>query len=240
MTTRLESQIAELTAAYPGLGVTCRRQTETILAGVLAFEADFHGMETIAASFRVELAAPHSFPRQIPSAKETGDRIRADYEHVFTDGTLCLGVPIESRRVVSEQPTLLGFVDRLLVPYLYGYCFWRKYGRHPFDEAAHGPEGILDHYLDVLRLDDPLAALAAVRLLYEHGYRADHNCPCGSSRRIRACRHRTALRTLYELHTPETLRYDIEAVFEACHARFERGKLSFPRPMRRQLHRLLS
>ena len=239
MTTRLDSQIAELTAAYPGLAVTCRRRTESVLAGVLAFEADPHEMEPIAASFSVEVVVPHTFPRQLPSAKETGGRIRADYEHVFSDGTLCLGVPIELRRVVSEQPTLLGFVDRLLVPYLYGYCFWHKHGRHPFDEAPHGPEGIVDHYLDALGLVDPLAVLAAIRLLYEHGYRADHKCPCGSGRRIRACRHRSALRTLYQLHTPETLRHDIEAVFEACHARFERGRLSFPRTMRRQLRRLL-
>jgi len=239
VTPRLESQIAELTAAYPGLAVTCRRDSETILAGVLAFEADPHELEPIAASFRVELAVPRAFPRQLPSAKETGGRIRADYEHLFTDGTMCLGVPIEQRRIVSEEPTLLGYVDRLLVPYLYGYCFWQRHGRHPFGEAAHGPEGILDHYLDVLGLDDPLAALAAVQLLYEHGYRVDHNCPCGSGRRIRACHHGSALRRLYEQHTRETLRYDMKAVFEACHARFERRQLSFPRQMRRQLRRLL-
>ena len=239
MTAALETEIAELVAAYPGLAVVHLRQPEAVLAGTLAFKASPCDLETISASFDVELTVPYAFPRQLPRAKETGGRIRADYEHLFTNGTLCLGVPIEQRRAFFEQPSLLGFVDRVLVPYLYGYCFWQKYGRHPFDEAAHGAEGILDHYLDVLGLDDPLAALAAIRLLYEHGYRNDHNCPCGSGRRIRSCCHRTALRTLYEQHTPETLRYDMEAIFEACHTRFERGRLSFPRPMRRELRRLL-
>lgn len=238
VTAPLGRHIAELTAAYPRLAVVRRRQLETVLAGPLAFDAGPDDMETISASFDIELTVPHAFPNQLPLAKQTGGCIRADYEHVFTDGTLCLGVAIEQRRVLFEQPTLLGFVDRLLVPYLYGYCFWRKHGRHPFGEAAHGPQGILDHYLAVLGLDDPLAAVAAIRLLYEHGYRSERNCPCGSGRRVRAC-HRAALRTLHDHHTPKTLRSDFHAIFEACHKRIQRGELSFPRPMRRQLLRLL-
>ena len=238
MTTTLERHIAELTAEYPRLVVVGRYQTETVLAGPVAFEARPDNMETISASFDIELTLPHAFPNQLPLAKETGGRIRAEYEHVFTDGTLCLGVAIEQRRVLLEQPTLLGFVDRLLVPYLYGYCFWRKHGRHPFGEAAHGSQGILDHYLSVLRLDDPLTALAAIRLLYEHGYRGDRNCPCGSGRCVRVC-HGAALRRLYDHHTPETLCSDFRAIFEACIERFQRRQISFPRPMRRQLHRLV-
>ena len=238
MTKRLETHIAELTAAYPQLGVACRRQAETVLAGPLAFEADAENLETISASFDIELTVPHGFPNQLPRVRETGGRIRADYEHLFDDGTLCLGVRIEQRRVVAEGPTLLEFVDRLLVPYLYGYCFWRTHGRHPFGEAAHGPEGILNHYLAVLQVNNPLVALAAIRLLYKHGYRNGRSCPCGSGRQVRTC-HGTALRDLHDLHTPETLHSDFRAVFEACYERFRRGQLSFPRSMRRQILRLL-
>ena len=238
LTKLLKQHIAELTAAYPPLSVVRQSQTETVLAGPIAFEATPPDMETISASFDIELGVPHAFPNQLPLAKETGGRIRAaDYEHVFTNGTLCLGVPIQQRRILAEQPTLLGFVDRLLVPYLYGFCFWRKHGRHPFGEAAHGPEGILEHYLDVLGLGDPLAALAAIRLLCEHGYDARQTCPCGSGRRVRAC-HRASLRILHDHHTPETLHTDFQAIFDACHERFRRGQLSFPRPMRREVPRL--
>ncbi|MCY3818131.1 MAG: hypothetical protein OXH52_02035 [Gammaproteobacteria bacterium] len=239
VTLALEGQIAELVSAYPQLAVVRRRQAETTIAGPLAFEAAPDDLEAISVSFDIELTVPHTFPKRLPRATETGGRIRgADYEHVFTDGTLCLGVPIQQRRVLSEQPTLLGFVERLLIPYLYGFCFWRKHGRHPFGEAAHGPEGILQHYLDLLGLDDPLAVLGAIRLLCERGYDARQRCPCGSGRRVRDC-HRAALRGLHNHHTPETLRTDFRAIYDACHQRFQRGQLSFPRPMRRQLHRLL-
>ena len=238
LTAALQKHIAELTAAYPGLAVVRQLQAETVLAGSVAFDASPDDMEAISASFEIELTVPHAFPNQLPRATETGGRIRAAYAHVFADGTLCLGVPIEQRRVILEEPTLLVFVDRLLVPYLYGYCFWRKHGRHPFGEAGHGPEGILDYYLTVLSLDDPLAALATIRLLYEHGYRSELSCPCGSGRRVRAC-HRTALRILHDHHTPETLRSDFRAIFKACHGRFQRGQLSFPRPTRREILRLI-
>ncbi len=238
MTTSLEKHIADLFAVYPSLVVVRQHQEETVLAGRLAFKADRDDVQTISASFDIELTVPHGFPDQLPRAKETTGRIRMNYEHVFKDGTLCVGILIEQRRVLAEQPTLVGFVDGLLVPYLYGYCFWQKHGRHPFGEAPHGAEGILDHYLATLGVNKPLAALGAIHLLYEHGYRDRQSCPCGSGRTVRKC-HRVALRTLYNHHTPETLRSDFKAVFEACYQRFQRGQFSFPRPMRRKLFRLI-
>lgn len=237
MTENLAKQVAELTGAYEGLVQVAQRETETILSGALAFEVSADGLETISETFDIELAIPHTFPDRLPQAKANGGRIGTDYEHVFTDGTLCLAVPIEQRRVFFEQPTLLGFVDRLLVPYLYGYCFWRKHGYHPFEEAAHGSEGILRHYLDTLGFHDPLAALAAICFLYEHGYRGHHGCPCGSGRIVRAC-HGPRLRALHDHHTPETLRGDFLAIFDVCYARFQQGQLSFPSPLLNQLVRL--
>ena len=234
----LHKQIEELTRVHRGLTLVAQRHRETTLSGALAFEASADGLETISESFDIELTIPSAFPDRLPRAKETGGRIGTDYEHLFADGTLCLAVPIEQRRVFFEQPTLLGFVDRLLVPYLYGYCFWSRHGHHPFDEAAHGSEGILGHYLDALDLRDPLAGLATICFIFEHGYRGHHPCPCGSGHQVRAC-HGPALRALHDHHAPETLRHDFLAIFDACYARLQQGQLSFPKPLQNQLLRLL-
>ena len=238
MTADLRKQIAELNSVYKGMMQVAENDAEILLSGALDFEASADGLETIAASFNVELTVPNVFPDRLPKAKEVGGDIRTDYEHLNPDGTLCLAVPIEQRRVFFEQPTLLGFVDRLLVPYLYGYCFWSKHGDHPFDEAAHGSEGILRHYMETLGLGDPVAALAVICFLFEHGYRGHHNCPCGSGDKVRQC-HGPALRALHEHHTLETVRDDFLAIFGICFAEFEKGRLSFPGPMRNQLVRLL-
>ena len=238
MREELRKQITELTSVHKGLRHVIDDDVHTLLSGALNFEASANGLETISDSFDIELSVPHAFPDSSPQAREIGGRIGADYEHLNPDDTLCLAVPIEQRRLFLEQPTLLGFVNRLLVPYLYGYSFWKKHGYHPFGEAAHGSEGILRHYVDTLGLQDPVAALAVISFLYEHGYRGHHNCPCGSGRRVRVC-HGAALRALHDQHTLETLRADFSTIFGICFAQFERGQLSFPRTLRNRLVRLL-
>lgn len=238
VTEDLRKQIVGLSGVHKGLTDVVEHDAETLLSGTLDFEASADGLETITASFEMELSIPQVFPDRLPRAREVGGRIGSDYEHLNPDGTLCLAVPIEQRRVFLEQPTLLGFVDRLLVPYLYGYCFWRKHGYHPFDEAAHGYEGILRHYVDMLNLGGSLQALAVICFLFEHGYRGHHDCPCGSGRIVRAC-HGPVLRIIHQHHTPETLRGDFLAILGICFAEFEKGRLSFSDPLRNQLIRLL-
>ena len=238
VTEDLRKQIAELSGVHKGLTDVVEHDAEILLSGTLDFEASADGLETITASFDIELGVPHVFPDRLPQAKEVGGRIGTDYEHLNPDGTLCLAVPVEQRRVFFEQPTLLGFVDRLLVPYLYGFCFWKKHGYHPFDEAAHGYEGILRYYVDTLGLRGPLQALAVICFLFDHGYRGHHDCPCGSGRKVGAC-HGPVLRALHEHHTLETVRGDFMTIFGVCFAEFEKGQLSFPGPLRNQLIRLL-
>ena len=238
MTADLRKQLAELNIVHKQLTRIVELDAETQLSGALDFEASADGLETITASFDIELTIPRAFPNQLPRAKEIGGRIGTEYEHLNSDGTLCLAVPVEQRLVFFEQPTLLGFVDRLLVPYFYGYCFWRKHGYHPFDEAAHGREGILHHYIDTLDLPDSLAALSVICFLFEHGYRGHHNCPCGSGLKVRLC-HGPALRALHDHHTPETVRYDFLAILGIRLAELEKGHISFSGPLLNQVNRLM-
>lgn len=239
MTEDLRNQIAELTNVHKGLTNVVEHDANTLVSGALPFEGSADGLETITESFTVELYIPNDFPETLPRVKETDGRIDADYEHRFTDDTLCLAVPIEQRRVFFEQPTLLGFVNRLMIPYFYGYCFWKKHGYHPFDEAAHGCEGIVRHYVDTLGLRDDLAALAVISFLFEHGYRGHHDCPCGSGLRVRAC-HGQELRALHAQHTPQSVRDDFVAILNACCVKYQERQIAIRRPQQLQLVRLLA
>ncbi len=234
----LRQQIIELSGVHKGLTNIAERNAETIISGTLLFEASADDLETIKESFEIELTIPQGFPDTLPQVKETGGRIVPDYEHRNSNGMLCLAVPVEQRRVFFEQPALLGFVNRLVIPYLYGYCFWKKYGWHPFGEAAHGYEGILRHYVDKLGLRDDLSALRIIYFLFRHGYRGHHECPCGSGLIVRKC-HGPALRTLHEHHTLQTLQNDFIAVLVMCYDKLQNGQLSFPQPLLRQLIRFL-
>lgn len=234
----LRRQIDDLTSVHKGLVSVEEHGAEIVVSGALPFEASVDEMETITETFDIELVIPRDFPDALPEVKESSGRIGKDYEHRNADGTLCLAVPVEQRRVFLEQPTLLGFVNGLVIPYLYGHCFWRKYGYHPFDEAEHGYEGIVRHYLGLLDLSDEIAVLAVVCFLFEYGYRGHHNCPCGSGLTVRAC-HGSSLRALNEQHTRQTIAVDFLAVLDVCFGKYQAGELSFPVTLQRQVRRLL-
>ena len=238
MKTELAAQIAELQEKHKGLAQVLEAEHETVLAGPLPFEASADGHASITASFEIELCIPSQCPDGLQRTRETGGEIDGGYEHVYTDGTLCLAVPIAERLVFSRQPSLLGFVNNLVIPYLYGYDHWKEYGEHPFGEQKHGAEGIVRCYVDTLKLIDEVGALAVVLFLFEHGYRDHHDCPCGSGLKVWKC-HGSMLRDLHRHHTPETLRYDLQAVLGHCGEKLTEGRLSLPAPLMRRIRRLV-
>lgn len=238
MKRELAAQIAELRALHSSLTEIDEREHETAVSGELPFEASHDGHAEIADSFEIELLIPKAYPRMLPRVRETGEKIDDDYEHVYEDGTLCLAVPIEERRIFGRQPRLLGFVNHLVVPYLYGYCYWKRYGEHPFGEQKHGADGITQYYVERLELRGEVAALAIVAYLYEHGYRGHHSCPCGSGRIVRKC-HGPMLRELHQHHTAETLRHDFRSVLEHCVNKHGAETISGVPQLARQVRRLI-
>lgn len=234
----LQYQIRELNDVHKGLISIVENGTETVISGPLSFEACVDELETIIDTFDIEITIPNNFPEKLPQVREIGRRIDIDYDHINSDRSLCLAVPIEERRVFLEQPSLLGFVNRLVIPYLYGYCYWKKYGHYPFGEAEHGEEGILRHYMDTLELTDEVTVLAVISFLYEHGYRGHHDCPCGSGKKVRAC-HGPALLSLHKTHSIQTLMTEFVAIFHLCIVKIEAGQLSLPEHLRRQVVRIL-
>ena len=230
----LSVEIDELRGIHKDLKKTEEREHETVLGGVLPFEASAKGLETISDCFDIELRVPQGYPQILPVVRETAGRIPRDYDHVDEGGVLCLGIPVEERRIFVQQSTLLGFVNNLIVPFLYGYCYWKKYSEHPFGEQKHGAEGILQHYVDALGLDSEEQAASVVCFLYEHGYRGHHPCPCGSGRVVRKC-HGTVLWDLLQLHTRETLCKELEAALCYCVDRKNAGEPTMALPIGRRI-----
>ena len=238
MRQELACQIAELQQVHKGLTAINEAENDTVLSGPLSFEASVDGYTPIIECFEIELIIPDGYPNVLPRVRETDGKIGSAYDHIYQDGTLCLAVPIEERRVFLDQPSLLGFVNRLVIPYLFGYCHWKAHGIHPFDESEHGAEGIVRHYLGALQLIDERVALAVISFLYEHGYRGHHPCPCGSGEKVRKC-HGKALRALHEQHTDLTLKNDFLSALDVCFHKMKSEDLQIPEPLARQVLRLL-
>lgn len=179
------SQISELQNNYAGLSLIADDAEALLVRGKLTFSAQYDGV-SIEDEYEVEITIPQDYPDILPAVKETGGKVPEEF-HLNPDGTLCLGVPLEVKRKFRQNPCLLGFVEELLIPFLYSNSYKEKYGEMPFGELSHGTEGILEYYKEAFDVDDDYAVLGFLRILAENGYRGHMNCPCGSNTKLRDC-----------------------------------------------------
>jgi hypothetical protein len=200
MRLRLETlRLDELRRQQPGLQLRPVSDGELKLAGELEFSAEAPGYDRLNDRYDVEIIVPASFPREPPLVREVGGRIPATF-HTNPDGTLCLGSPAKLRLSLLRTPTLPGFVNQCVVPYLYGYTHWEKHGKLPFGELAHGPAGLRQEFAGFFGLADGRTAAALVRLAGMRKRVANKlPCPCGSGRRLGRCHHLAVNRLRYEL-----------------------------------------
>jgi hypothetical protein len=189
--TLIEAHFAELVEKYNLLTLD-RIDGAPVVQGLLEFEAT-HEEIKVRDSFQIKLLIPGDYNKTPPKPYETGGRIPKDF-HTYSDDSLCLATSVEIRRKFSETPTLIGFVESLLIPYLFSFSYWQEHGRMPYGELTHGPEGIMQYYLESFNVDSELIVLKFLKLLAIENYRGHHECPCGSRLKIRQCHGELVLR----------------------------------------------
>ena len=111
------------------------RNNAVVLAGSLEFVADSPTGERISDGYHARLTVPRGFPAGIPTVWETAGRIPRDY-HKLDDGSLCLGAPTTLQLQIYRHASLLGFVERCLIPYLYGRSYFEKHHTMPFGDDS--------------------------------------------------------------------------------------------------------
>jgi len=188
--TLLNWGIAELLDKYPELRLRPTERGYTTIAGSFEFTAQARGQGPIADCYEISISVPPDYPRTPPLVRETGGRIPRDY-HKLDDGHLCLGSPTRLRLILAETPKLLSFVERCVVPYLYGYSLVESGSAPPFGELAHGFRGWRDDLADLLGTDDDHALLGFIRALTLRKRIANKMpCPCGTGLRVGRCHNR--------------------------------------------------
>ncbi|MCE9567293.1 MAG: SEC-C domain-containing protein [Planctomycetes bacterium] len=175
---------------YPGLRIAPSTNDDLVLAGELHFRAaDLNGL-TFEDQYEVELRVPSDFPRRTPTARETGGRIAPTF-HKLEGDLLCLGARTELRLLLVQSPTLITFVERILIPYLFGHTYFTAHKRMPFGELEHGNEGLLQHFASLFGASDRVSALEFVRVAsLRRRFANKRACPCGSGRRLGRCHNR--------------------------------------------------
>lgn len=176
----VEAQFLELRQKYSFLFIRKNGDEYTIIGSIFIEKDD------IKDRYEIEILVPRGYPFRVPRAKEIGLKIPQNFHH-YSDGTLCLEIPLKIHEIFRQKETLLNFVDNLLIPYLYAYSYSLRNGTTPFGEHAHGGEGVLEDYKRRFGILEDHIVLNLLKILAENSYRGHHLCPCGNGKKLRNC-----------------------------------------------------
>jgi hypothetical protein len=178
--------VIQLQAKYGGLRLRPSGTSNTVLEGELSFHAR-QGYTSINDAFEVAISVSSTFPRVVPVVREIGGRIPRTF-HTNPDRTLCLGSPLRLKIHLAKNPTLVGFVDTILIPFLFNFSTWETTGKLPLGELRHGPPGVLADYRDIFGTTTAENCLDFLYLLSLKKRVANKRpCPCGSGLRCGRC-----------------------------------------------------
>lgn len=183
-------RLQDLLLRHSGLRIMPNSGDDLLLAGDLPFRATGPDGRTVEDCYAIEIRVQSTFPRGIPTVRETGGRIAPAF-HKLEGDLLCLGARTEIQIQLATAPTLLGFVDRLVIPYLFGHSYHEAHGVMPFGELEHGRDGLLQYFASLFRAPSRAAARVFVHLTSLRRRVANKEpCPCGSHRRLGRCHNR--------------------------------------------------
>ena len=195
----------EFLRIYSGLSIRPGVATGIRLVGDLTFCSKLDGFEQITDSYSVEIQIPQVFPREAPRVFERGGRIPESF-HTNPDGTLCLGAPIRILLMLRDNPTLIGFVNSCVVPFLYGHSYLEQNGVLPQGELTHGESGLIQDYMTLFGVKNEVVCSRLLKLLGKKKRVANkYPCPCGSGRRVGKC-HNDILNSLRKIGSRTWLR----------------------------------
>lgn len=206
----IDNQYWELIDRYPELRLEYLGGENRII-GKLKFSANFQ-YQRIDDEYVVEVIIPDSYPYSLPIVREKGNKIPRDF-HKYRDDSLCLGASLAIKLKFAKQPTLLGFIENCVIPYLYSYSYKCTYGFLPFGELSHGWLGVLEYYKDLFDINDERIILRLLKILVHNNYKAHSRCPCGSRKRIRDC-HGNFLKKLMPLQPTMSYFEDYQTILE--------------------------
>lgn len=196
MSVRTLNGLSQFLKDYPGMSIAPCSDTGLILRGKFSFIANAPDTEELEDNFKLEITVLEPFPQTLPLVKELDSKIPRNGDfHVNPDGSLCLGSPLRLLKKVHEAPSLTGFAERCLVPYLYAVSYKLKHGGDfIFGELAHGNAGIVQDYSIMLDLQEKQQIVQATQLLGIKKRLANKKpCPCGCGKRLGVCPFRYKL-----------------------------------------------
>lgn len=200
-------QFIEVESKFCGLSLSQHENGFTI-EGVVYFRTTYNELEEIIDGYEISINITNKYPYEMPTIKEIGGRIPGKF-HTFQDDTLCLGAPLALRITLADDNHLLGYIEKLVIPFLYSFSYKEKYGQLPYGELAHGAKGIMDFYQELFKTSKLYMAMGLLQILGSGRYRGHVLCPCKSNLRLRNC-HGEHIKYLWQIQQPEVYKQEYE------------------------------
>lgn len=181
----LIQQITEAQYRYPNLRLVAYPSGEWQVRGRVGFSID-HDSKTVEDTYDLAFMFPPEYPASPPFVFEQERRIPKDFGHFMAAGNLCLGAPVEVRRRFAEHKTLLRFIERQVIPYLFSCSFKKRYGKLPFGELYHGTNGLLQYYMEFFE-SGMIETMKLLKCLADDSAPPLMACPCGAGDGLENC-----------------------------------------------------
>ena len=91
--------------------------------------------------FEVRILVPVEFPAKLPSVFYDRRLIPFGFDHINSNGSLCLSTTKSQEDFLTVNPSLLAFFNLFLKNYLFSVEYFRKYSVFPFGKWSHGQKG---------------------------------------------------------------------------------------------------
>lgn len=180
------NNLNEFLSYQPELKLTNNEKDIYIIEGTYNLSSTFNGIY-LQKGYNVKVIILKVYPKELPKVYITENIVPKEFEHVFSDNSLCLGSPMELCLSALEN-NIYDFLIKHIDSYLYSLTYFTKYNsQFPYGERSHGMLGILEFWKEYLNTDDYRVIYNVMDYISKDNYRGHSLCPCGSEQKVRNC-----------------------------------------------------
>lgn len=187
--------LTDFLACHPKIRITEINSDKIELAGEYLLKAQLAGSQLIEKTYQLRIVCPHDYPKTLPKVlDEEGYFPRHEEYHVYSDGSFCLGSELKIKSILLGDPSFTAFFEKIIVRFLYAVSHRIEFGSFPYGELAHGEQGLIDDYGEMLCVNGKHSVLRALKALGKRKREANKlACPCDCGLRLGRCGYRSKL-----------------------------------------------
>lgn len=185
-TNLIEQQYTEAFEKFPDLRPPLFDKQGCKIEGVLAV-IDSNGYRW--GEYEICIAIPVAFPKSLPILIEKSRKIERNINwHINEHGICCVGTPARQHFELSNNASLLNWLEKFAMPYLANHIHRKETGYYANGELSHGVKGLVEDYSDLLNVKSGEELIAHLKLIVGQKVLSKNNdCFCGSGKKYKRC-----------------------------------------------------